>query len=407
MNYEIKNIAGIDCIFAPMKEWNSVTIDIWVKAGSTYETKEEAWISHVLEHMFFKWWKKRKTPKEVATALDRIWAFYNAWTWENTTSFYIKSAPQFAEYWLEVLADMLMNATFLEPELEREKGVIIQELKMYNDNPVSVLGEKRQKYFFWNNSYWRPIIWFEENILRFTRDDLYNYKSLLYTKDNLIITIAWNLLNQSRLEKLIEKYFNELPEKKQREKPKFKWHLPKNHHWKFKKKTEQNHVIITMKGFNWDQEEIYPARLLCWILGWNMSSRLFQNIREKLWICYYISAYHWYSKEYWIFNIRAWLEKGKFDFWIKKIDEEVNKFISKGFTDEEFENTKNSIKWNIQMWIETSDEMAWFLGWQYLNYKEILTLNDILDKYEKIKKSDLKKLFPLLKEENRYYYHIE
>ena len=76
MKYEIKNIAGIDCIFAPMNEWNSITIDIWVKAGSAYETKEEAWISHVLEHMFFKGWKKRKTPKEVATAMDELFLMH-------------------------------------------------------------------------------------------------------------------------------------------------------------------------------------------------------------------------------------------------------------------------------------------------------------------------------------------
>ena len=116
MKYEIKNINWIDCIFAPMKEWNSITVDIWVKAWSTYETKEEAWISHVLEHMFFKWWKKRKTPKDVATAMDKIGAIFNAWTWEHTTNYFIKSAPQFAKYGLEVLADMLMDAQFADDE---------------------------------------------------------------------------------------------------------------------------------------------------------------------------------------------------------------------------------------------------------------------------------------------------
>ncbi len=407
MQYEIKTIAWIDCIFAPMNEWNSITIDIWVKAWSTYETKEEAWISHVLEHMFFKGWKKRKTPKDVATAMDKIGAIFNAWTWENTTNYFVKSAPQFAEYGLEVLADMLMDAQFADSEFQREKWVIIQELKMYEDNPISVVRNKRQTYFLWDNSYGRPIIWFEENIQNFTRDDLFKYKELLYTKDNLIITIAWKILNQAELEKNIEKLFKNLPEKCTRKKPKFSWNLPKEHKWFFKKETEQNHIIISMKGLNLLDDKRYSASLLCSMLWWNMSSRLFQDIREKLWICYYISAWHWCSNEYGLFTIRAWLDKTKFEFWVEKINEVVDKFLDEWFTDEEFNNAKNCIKWNIQMWIEWSAEMASYLWDQYISKKEIRSLEEVLEKYEEIKKEDIIELFPMLKSENRYRFHIE
>ena len=407
MNYELKNIWWIDCIFAPMNEWNSITIDIGVKAWSTYEKKEEAWISHVLEHMFFKGWKKWKTPKEVATAMDKIGVFFNAWTWENTTNYFIKSAPQFAEYWLEVLADMLMDAQFADAEFQREKWVIIQELKMYEDNPISVVRNKWQTYFLWDNSYWRPIIWFEENIQNFTRDDLFNYKKLLYTKDNLIITIAWKILDQSWLEKNIEKLFKNLPEKCSRKKPEFKRDLPKDHKWFFKKDTEQNHIVISMKGLNLFDEKRYAASILCSMLWWNMSSRLFQDIREKLWICYYISAWHWCSNEYGLFTIRAWLDKTKFEFWVEKIYEVVDKFLDKWFTDEEFDNAKNCIKWNIQMWIESSDQMASYLWDQYISKKEIHSLDEVLAKYESLKKEDVIELFPMLKTENRYRFHIE
>ena len=407
MNYEIKKIAWIDCIFAPMYEGNSITIDIGVKAWSTYENEQEAWISHVLEHMFFKGGKKWKTPKEVATAMDKIGANFNAGTGEHATNFYIKSAPQFAEYDLEVLADMLMDAQFAENELQREKWVIIQELKMYEDNPISVLWRKRQNYFFWENSYWRPIIWFEENILRFTPQDLFAYKKQLYTKDNLIITIAWKILNQDVLEKDIADLFNKLPEKASKEKPMFSWNLPEKHQDFFKKETEQNHVIISMQGINAENEKRYAAWILCTMLWGNMSSRLFQDIREKLWICYYINAFHSSCKEYWFFGIRAWLEKEKFEFWVEKINEVVDNFLDKGFNDEEFENAKNHIKWGIQMGIESSDEMASFLGSQYLIYKEIRSLDEILNKYEVLKKEDITELFPFLAKEKRYQFHIE
>ena len=407
MNYEIKKIAWIDCIFAPMHEGNSVTIDIWVKAWSTYETKEEAWISHVLEHMFFKWGKKWKTPKEVATAMDKIWAIFNAWTWENTTNFFIKSAPQFAEYSLEVLADMLIDAQFAEDEFQREKGVIIQELKMYEDNPIAVVSRRWKTYFIWDNSYWRPIIWFEDNILRFTRQDLFDYKKKLYCKDNLIITIAGKILNQNALEKAIKDLFDSLPEKNIREKPEFEWNLPEKHSDFFKKDTEQNHIIMSMQWINSFDERRFAATILTTMLWWNMSSRLFQEIREKLWICYYISAWHWCSKEYWLFIVRAWLEKEKFEFWVEKINEVIDKFLDKWFTDEEFENAKNNIKWNLQMWIESSDEMASYLWDQYLIRKEIMDLDQLLNKYEILEKKDIEDLFPYLANENRFQFHIE
>ena len=344
---------------------------------------------------------------KVATAMDKIGAFFNAWTWENTTNYFIKSAPQFAEYWLEVLADMLMDAQFADAEFQREKWVIIQELKMYEDNPISVVRNKWQTYFLWDNSYWRPIIWFEENIQNFTRDDLFNYKKLLYTKDNLIITIAWKILDQSWLEKNIEKLFKNLPEKCSRKKPEFKRDLPKDHKWFFKKDTEQNHIVISMKGLNLFDEKRYAASILCSMLWWNMSSRLFQDIREKLWICYYISAWHWCSNEYGLFTIRAWLDKTKFEFWVEKIYEVVDKFLDKWFTDEEFDNAKNCIKWNIQMWIESSDQMASYLWDQYISKKEIHSLDEVLAKYESLKKEDVIELFPMLKTENRYRFHIE
>ncbi len=407
MHYEIKKIWGIDCIFAPMQESNSLTIEISIKAGSHYESQQEAGISHVLEHMFFKGGKKWSTPKAVAIAMDSIGATFNAGTGESSTSYYIKSAPQFANLSLEMLADMLLDAQFATPELEREKGVIIQELKMYEDNPISVLHEKWQHFFFGDSSYGRPIIGFEENILSFTREQLIAYKNELYTKDNLLITIAGHLENQAELERKIEELFSKLPEKKKRQKPEFQWQLPQEKSAFFSKKTEQNHLIISLPWFSGRKEERYAAKLLCTILGGNMSSRLFQEIREKLGLCYYIGAGHSADEEFGIFSIRAGLDKEKFWFWQEKIHEVLDQMLTEGITDEEFKNAKNYLKGNIQMGIESSDEMAWFLGNQYLLYGRILSLDELLAKYEAVSKQQVEALFPILEKENRWSFHIE
>lgn len=306
-----------------------------------------------------------------------------------------------------MLADMMLDAQFATAELEREKGVVIQELKMYEDNPLAVVHEKWQRYFLGENSYGRPIIGFEENILRFDREQILNYKNSLYTKDNLIITIAGNINNQAQLEDMICELFQHLPQQKTRKKPDFHWTLPKEHSAYYSKKTEQNHLIISMPGLHGLQEERYAARLLCTMLGGNMSSRLFQEIREKLGLCYYISASHASNPEFGIFSIRAGLEKEKFRFGIERIEAEIDAFIANSFDDEELENAKSYLEGSIQMGIESSDEMASFLGSQYLHYGEIKALDAILASYQKVERKQIEALFPLLVKEQRWRFHIE
>ncbi|MBB1556993.1 MAG: insulinase family protein [candidate division SR1 bacterium] len=407
MKYEIKILSGITCIFAPMQESNSITIQIGVKAGSIYETTEEAGISHFLEHMFFKGGKKWTTPKAVATAMDKIGAEFNASTGKHSTSYYVKSAPHFATEGLELLADMMVDAQFPEAELEREKGVVIQELKMYEDQPIHVCDEKWQRFFFGEGNYGRPIIGYEATINGFNAQALFDYKKALYTKDNLVITIAGKILDQEQLESMITELFSPLSEKKEGEKPEFSRNLPLEKSDFFKKGTEQNHLIISMPGLNGLEEKKYAASVLCTILGGNMSSRLFQNIREKLGLCYYIRGNHAQTKEFGIFSIRAGLDKEKFNFGVEKIHEEINTFLEKRFSDEEFENAKNYLIGGIQMGIESSDEMADFLEHQYLTYGEIKTLDQFLAKYQQVTRDDVESLFPYLYRDKRWSYHIE
>ena len=158
--------------------------------------------------------------------MDKIWAEFNASTGKHSTNYYVKSAPHFATEGLELLADMMVDAQFPEAELKREKGVVIQELKMYEDQPIHVCDEKRQHFFFWEGNYGRPIIWYEATINWFNTQALFDYKKALYTKDNLVITIAGKILDQEQLESMISQLFSSLPGTKEREKPDFSRNLP-------------------------------------------------------------------------------------------------------------------------------------------------------------------------------------
>ena len=408
MKYFIENIAWIDCIFAPMNDIHSITIQIMCKAWSTYETVEQSWIAHCLEHMFFKWWDRYKNQKEVSETLDSIWADYNASTWSDIVEYFVKCAPEFVEKAVDVLADMLMNAKFDEKELKKEKWVIIQEMKMRDDNPRLLLSNKWKSWYFWDNSFGRPTIWNEETVNSFIPSDLRNYKNSLYTKDNLIIVVAGKWAEKEEIKKMIEKYFSWMNEKKSVNQPDFPNRFPEEHESYFKKWTEQNRLIISANGILWtDVERRYAAKVLAWVLWWNMSSRLFQNIRTKEGLCYYIWAYHWASPYNWIFMIRAWMDKNRFEFWLKRIREEIENLSKNGVTQEELEKAIWYLQWQLQMWIETSDEMASFLGEQYLMYNEIETLEDSLKMYKKLTLNDVNQLSGMLDLEKCYTYYIE
>lgn len=407
MKYNIENIAGIDVIFAPMEDANSITIEIMCKAGSIYETREKNGLSHFLEHLFFKGGKKYPTPKSVAEALDKFWWESNAYTGDEYAGYYVKCAPEFINKAIDVLSDMMNNAKFNIEEMEREKGVVIQEIKMYEDNPMIMTMEKRQTYYFGDNSYGWQIIGTEENVNSFTQQMLFDHKADLYTKDNLIITIAGKIKDKQAIVNQLTQEFTTLPEKKRIQKPEFIHEFPENHVGSYEQKNEQTHLVISAPGFKGDDETRYAANVLATILGGNMSSRLFQNIREKQGLCYYIKASHMVQEDTGTFLIRAGIDKKRFDFGVEKIYEEIEKVANGDITQEEFDNAIGYNEGQIQMGIESSDEMASFVGNQYLIYKKIDTLEEILKKYKSLKLEDIKNIAKKLSKENLYLFYIK
>lgn len=408
MNIEIKKINWIDVIFAPMVDSNSTTVQILVKAWSIYETKETNGISHFLEHMFFKWWKKYPTAKIVSQEIDKIWWEFNAFTWDEYAWYYVKSASEYVNKSLDVLSDMLVNPLFLKEEINKEKWVIIQEIMMYEDMPHRLVMDKRKNYFYWDNSYGRSTLGPVENIKSFNQDYFFFHKEWLYTKDNLVIVIAWNILNQDEIEELINNLFKNLPTKKTISVPQFPIdYKPENNISSYDKKTQQNHIIFWAKWFDMNDEKRFPSTLLWVILWWNMSSRLFQEVREKKWLCYYVSASHMASVNDWLFFIRAWLEKDRFDLGINTIHEELWKVVNWDITQTELDNALWYISWKTKMWIETSDNLADFVGEQYLLKWEIKTLEEILANYKKVKLDDLLEVTKKLDKNNIYGYYIK
>ena len=402
MHYTLKHIAWIPVLFAPMKDSTSTTVEIIVKAWSVYEDARTNGLSHFLEHMFFKWWKKYTSPKVVVETIDELGWEFNAFTGNDYAGYYVKAAPEHIFTALDVLGDMMVHASFPKEEVEKEKWVVIQEIKMYDDRPDAKVVEIWDRNYFWDNSFGRPIIWPEANVLAFTQQDLFDHKQQLYTKDNLLITIAWNIIDEDRISDTINTLFASLPEKTTGNRPLYNNNHPKNKRDKISQWTHQNHLVFGGPWFGHDDKRYYAAKLLANIVWWTMSSRLFQEIREKRWLCYYIWCSHQTQPTHGNFIIRAGLSKENYEAWVAAIKEELIKIAQWDITQIELDKAQWNMLGKIQMGIETSDQMADFLGAQQLLYWEINTLENILANYKKITLADIQAIAPMLHPDNLY-----
>lgn len=402
MQYTIKNIAGIEVIFAPMQDVSSTTVEILVKAWSVYESKETNGLSHFLEHMFFKGGKTYATAQAVVETMDALGGEFNAFTGNDYAWYYVKAAPEHVFTALSVLSDMMVHATFPKDELEKEKGVVIQEIKMYDDRPDAKVAEAWDRNYFGDNSFWRPIIWPEANVLRFTQDDLFAHKDALYTKDNLIITVAGRIDDIDSVADHIATIFGALPEKTTLPRPQYNPTHPLNTRDMMTQGTNQNHLVYGGPWFHHDASETYAAKLLANIVGWTMSSRLFQEVREKRWLCYYIGCSHYAHPVHGTFLIRAWLAKENYAEWVSTIQDVLKAAASSDITAEELTKAQGNILGKIQMGIETSDQMADFIGSQYLLYKNITTLQELLTHYKAVTLADIHAIAPRLHPDNLY-----
>ena len=407
MQYFVEKIAGIKTVLAPIDNSNSVTVQIFANAWSIYENQKINGISHFLEHMFFKWWKKYTTPKQVAEFVDSFGGEFNAFTSDEMASYYVKCAPEFKYKALDVLSDMMVHAQFPKEEMEREKWVVIQEIMMKEDSPSRLVYDMWKKFYYGDNRFGRSTLWTKENVMSFGQEDLHKHKNNFYTKDNIVIVVTGNINDIDWFKDEIAIKFANLPEKSIREKIKFDRVFPKIQSDHYKKGTEQNHLILACEWFDGFDDDRYAAGLLSTILWWNMSSRLFQNVREKEGLCYYIAGAHYSSPQNWFFLIRSWLEKWRFEFGKEKIIQEIQDIASGNINENEYQKALGYRKWQIQMWIESSDELAGFLGEQMLLYNRILTLEQILEKYESVSLNQLKSVAKKLEEKNLYSFWIE
>lgn len=373
--YTINKLAsGLPVLTAPTLGTESVTVLIFAGAGSRYETNEERGISHFLEHMFFKGGKKYTNTKEVSIAIDGVGGSFNAFTGKEYAGYYVKVAKEHTELAFDVLSDMLLHATFPQHEIEKERGVIIEEERMYQDTPMYRAGWDFELLLYGNQPLGWDTIGTEEVIKKVNQADFQAHKDLLYTPDNCVVTVAGNITPEEATA-YSQQYFGALNGSKGRNFAAFTDFSEQKVHIG-KKQTEQAHLVLGVPGLSHEHPQYIAKRILSIILGGSMSSRMFLNIREAMGMCYYISTETDGYLDAGALSTRAGVDQSRLEEAVSAIMNEYMTVAKDGVTEEELTRAKEYFKGKMKLGLEDSEERAHFYGKQALLYPAIKDIAD-------------------------------
>lgn len=377
---------GLRVVTEYIEHVNSISVGIMVQNGSRNESKDENGISHFIEHMFFKGTEKR-SAKEIVQEIENIGGQINAYTSKETTCYYIKALNTHADLCLEVISDMLLNSKFDEEEIEKEKGVVIEEINMSQDNPEDVLDEIHSEGIFGNNSLAYPILGTPDRIRSFNRKKIKDYIRTHYTPYNSVLSICGKF-DEKELRKLIEEYFGGWS-KDDIYKPTYEDIILKNDSKYCEKQIEQVHINLGLNGLPYANDKSYSLVLLNNIFGGGASSILFQKVREELGLCYTIYSYMQPYLGVGTMNIYTGLSNKYCDKAISVINEQLQKFAREGISNELLEINKEKIKANYILGLESTSSRMFANAKCFLLQNKIKTQEDVIDRINKIDQNDI------------------
>lgn len=373
---KIKLKNGLKLITVPMKDNPTVTVLVLVETGSKYETKEKNGISHFLEHMCFKGTEKRPSAHAISAELDGLGSQYNAFTGQEYTGYYAKSDAKHFKKILDIVSDIYLNSTFPEAEMEKEKGVIVEEINMYEDMPHRHVQDLLMGLMYGNQPAGWNIAGTRENVRSMTRDDFVKYKKAHYVPKATTVIVSGNI-KSALVKKEVESIFAGVKNSKKDEKEKVD-DTQKNPrvHVEFKK-TDQTHLVIATRAFNAYDKRNAALSVLGTILGGGMSSRLFIKLREELGVAYYVRAGTDNFTDHGVFQISAGVSNDRTKEVITEILKECKKIKEEKVSDEELKKAKEYIVGNMKLELESSDAWANFFGGQEILRKKLENTDDI------------------------------
>lgn len=382
---------GLRIITVPMKNTQTVTVLVLVGTGSKYEEKELNGISHFLEHMYFKGTKKRPSALAIAETLDRVGGIYNAFTGEEYTGYFAKVDAGHFETALDLVSDIFLNSLLPEKEIQKEKGVIVEEINMHQDIPMNYVQILWSKLLYGDQPAGWPIAGAKESVGRIERGDIMNYMRSQYVAENTVICVAGNVKEKLTIEK-VKKYFSKIKTNKAKSKSLVVEKQKTPNVLVHYRETDQTHLCLGVRGYNIFHPQKYALELLGIILGGMMSSRLFEEIRTKLGIAYYVQTAVSADTDCGYLVTQAGVDNSNVEKAIATILKEYQKISQIKVSPEEFKKVKEYVKGKTILELEPSDAKTLFYGLQEILENKILSPKEIFGKIDKMSQNDILKV---------------
>ncbi len=408
---------GLRYLFIPMEQTQTMLAMTLVATGADFESKKDNGLSHFLEHMCFKGTTKRPSAKDIALELDTIGADYNAFTSRGYTGYFARAHKKHASHIFEIVSDIYLNSNFPNEEIEKEKGVVIQEIHMYADDPQSRVSKLATELLYGDQPAGWEVIGTKETVSSFTRKDLLRYRKNQYDAKNTLVVIAGNF-DQKQIEKEIKKTFGKMSAGKKNVRAKTFVKQSKPQVAIDTRETDQTHLLIAFRAYGYEkggipskldykvsgkmaglntqkeaqksmQKKIYALRTLSTALGGGMSSRLFQKMREELGICYYVGSSASLRPDAGDFVISAGVANDRVKEALEGIMEVVRQFKVGGITEGELSKVKEYRLSGLVLHLETTEDFAEFYGKEEILQDKITTEEEVSKRIEATTKEEV------------------
>lgn len=379
---------GLQVVTEHIESVKSVSAGIWVKTGSRNEADELAGVTHFLEHMLFKGTENRSSY-DIALSMEAVGGYLNAFTSTEYTCYYARCLDTKLPLALDVLSDMVRHSIFPDEELEKEKKVVLEEMKMYKDSPDDLIFEEFSSQVFGNHPIGRPIIGYEKTVSSFSRQNLFDYMNDRYQPSNLLVTVAGHV-NHEEVVKLVSELLNQSNEKEvsQPEQPLTEYSTSQK---EISKAIEQTHMIIGKRGLYYDHPDKYLLLLANTVLGGGMSSRLHQNIREKYGYCYSIGTFNQSYTDSGLFGVYIGTDKEYVSHVRELISKEFEIIQQKPVPKQELKEAKAQLKGKLLLSQESTSNRMTRLAKSELYFNRFVTLDELVENIDSVTAEDLQR----------------
>ncbi|HUS60505.1 MAG TPA: pitrilysin family protein [Nevskiaceae bacterium] len=382
---------GLRLIMVPMPQMESVSVMVGVGAGSRYETKKINGLFHFLEHMAFKGTKKRPTTLAIASEIDQVGGLFNAFTSKELTGYWIKLAVKHKTLAFDILSDILTNSLLQKKEIDRERGVIIEEINMYEDLPMRKVYENFERLLYGDNSMGWQIGGEKETVRQIKQEDFLTCLKKLYYPENMVLAVAGKI-KSGEVKGLTSQFFSQLQKAGQKKTKEIKISQLQARLNLVTKKTEQGHFCLGVPGYQYSHPDRFAIGVLAAILGGGMSSRLFIEIRERRGLAYYVDCQPEFFTDSGYLMARAGVKLAKIDEAIKVVLAEFNNVATALVVGKELKKAKELLKGRMILALEDSRNVVERYAAQLLLEKKIRTPQQAMTLIDKVTPDDIQRV---------------